>query len=60
MRWNNSVLLTAATVVSLLTLTGFLGAKRDSPKETRENICEGNQVAATGSLVELSNYVVQE
>lgn len=38
MRWKNSVLLTAATALCLLTLTGFLGAKGDSPKEKRENI----------------------
>ena len=38
MRWKNSVLLTAAAVLSLLSLTGFLGAKGDNPKEKRENI----------------------
>jgi hypothetical protein len=47
------VLLTAATALCLLTLTGFLGAKGDSPKEKRENIYQGNQVVATGSLGEL-------
>lgn len=38
MRWKNSLLLMTATALSLLTLTGFLGAKGDSPKEKRENI----------------------
>ena len=59
MRWGNSMLLTAATALSLLTLTGFLGAKGDSPKEKCENIYEGNQVVAAGSLVELSSSIVK-
>lgn len=38
MKWKNSLLVTAATALCLLTLTGFLGAKGDNPNEKRENI----------------------